>query len=251
MSCWRQAALIRWIQSLRNSPLRARRSRYAYCNECMTCSLAARYERLLLPKYPLARSSVARRCFLLWTARLTLAIRCLLRACRAADVSGRLLQAEQALHARLVATGDFRGLVEPPCASAGLVLEHVVHAGLAAHELAGAGLLEALGRAPVGLHLRHVGFVSPQAAGSPPSLSGVSALSALRCASLAAFAFLSGASTIVMLRPSSLGTTSTLATWATRSATLSRMRRPSSGCWVSRPLNMIVTFTLWPSPRTS
>src|SRR3954453_21784714 len=47
----------------------------------MTCSLAERYERLLLPKYPLARSSVARRCFLLWTARLTLAIDLLLRAC--------------------------------------------------------------------------------------------------------------------------------------------------------------------------
>src|SRR3954451_241923 len=162
----------------------------------MTCSLAERYERLLLPKYPLARSSVARRCFLLWTARLTLAI--YLSFVR---VGRRLLAAEQALHARLVATRDFRGLVEPPGARAGLGLEHVVHAGLAAHELARAGSLEPLGCAPVGLHLRHVGFVSPQAAGSPPSLS---ALSALRCASLAAFAFLSGASTIVMLRPSSL-----------------------------------------------
>src|SRR6476646_5484238 len=96
MSCWRQAALIRWIQSLRNSPLRARRSRYAYCSECMTCSLAARYERLLLPKYPLARSSVARRCFLLWTARLTLAM----------EFSLLLLEAQQTLDTRLVATGD-------------------------------------------------------------------------------------------------------------------------------------------------
>src|SRR3954469_16464456 len=131
MSFCRHAALIRWIQSLRNSPLRARRSRYAYCSECMTCSLAERYERLLLPKYPLARSSVARRCFLLWTARLTLAI-----DLSFVRVGRRLLAAEQALHARLVATRDFCGLVEPPGARAGLVLEHVIHAGLAAHELA-------------------------------------------------------------------------------------------------------------------
>ncbi len=38
----RAAALMRWIHSRRKSPLRARRSRYAYCRECMTCSLADR-----------------------------------------------------------------------------------------------------------------------------------------------------------------------------------------------------------------
>src|SRR5581483_10499667 len=158
MSCWRQAALMRWIQSLRNSPLRARRSRNAYWSECMTCSLAARYDRLLLPKYPLARSSVARRCFLLWTARLTLAIdHRLLRA-----VGGRLLQAEQAFDAVTIATDDLGLALQPARALRRLLLEDVVHVRLAADDLARAGELEPLGGAPVGLHLRHVGR-SPQA----------------------------------------------------------------------------------------
>ena len=39
---YRAAALIRWIQSFRKSPFRARRSRYAYCIEWSSCSLAAR-----------------------------------------------------------------------------------------------------------------------------------------------------------------------------------------------------------------
>ena len=54
-----------------------------------------------------------------------------------------------------------------------------------------------------------------------------------------------------MLRPSNLGNTSTRPTWATASATLSRMRRPSWGCCISRPRNMIVTLTLLPSPRNA
>src|SRR4030081_1316456 len=145
MSFCRQAALIRWIQSLRNSPLRARRSRYAYCSECMTCSLAARYERLLLPKYPLARSSVARRCFLLWTARLTLAIDLLLREWCGGDYKRRLLEAEQALDARLVAAGHLGLALEATGSLRRLRLEHVVHERLAAHDLAGAGQLETLG----------------------------------------------------------------------------------------------------------
>src|SRR5690606_34863278 len=45
----RHAALVRWIQSLRISPLRARRSRNEYCPACMTASFAARNERLRLP----------------------------------------------------------------------------------------------------------------------------------------------------------------------------------------------------------
>src|SRR2546423_10609624 len=119
---------MRWIQSLRNSPLRARRSRYAYCSECMTCSLAARYERVLVPKYPLARSSVARRCFLLWTARLTLAIDLLPRAWNFARVRRclELLQTQQALDARLVATCDLRLALEATGALRWLRLEDVV-----------------------------------------------------------------------------------------------------------------------------
>src|SRR6478735_1475220 len=70
----RHAALMRMIQSLRNSPLRARRSRKAYWPECRTCSFAARRWRLREPEYPSARSRIARRCFLLWTARFTRAM---------------------------------------------------------------------------------------------------------------------------------------------------------------------------------
>src|SRR5262245_41472999 len=65
---------MRTIQSRRNSPLRARRSRYAYCPECMTCSLALRMLRLREPRYPEAASRTLRRRFWLWTDRLTLAI---------------------------------------------------------------------------------------------------------------------------------------------------------------------------------
>src|SRR5579884_316798 len=74
MPCSRHAALMRTIHSRRNSPLRARRSRYAYCSERMACSLALRKLRLRAPEYPWAASSTARRCFLPWTERLTLAI---------------------------------------------------------------------------------------------------------------------------------------------------------------------------------
>src|SRR5665811_1300467 len=74
MSCWRHAALMRTIQSRRNSPLRARRSRKAYAPERMTCSFALRKLRLLAPEYPWAASKTARRCFLAWTERLTRAM---------------------------------------------------------------------------------------------------------------------------------------------------------------------------------
>src|SRR5680860_1577854 len=74
MSCWRHAALMRTIQSRRNSPLRARRSRKAYAPERMTCSFALRKLRLLAPEYPWADSKTARRCFLAWTERLTRAM---------------------------------------------------------------------------------------------------------------------------------------------------------------------------------
>src|SRR5690348_15615782 len=110
MSFSRHAALMRTIHSRRNSPLRARRSRYAYCSECMTCSLALRKLRLREPEYPWAASSTARRCFLPWTERLTLAIS---RSFRAVRVRGgscawSLVRspAEQALDVLAVAAGD-------------------------------------------------------------------------------------------------------------------------------------------------
>src|SRR5206468_4053780 len=51
---------------------------------------------------------------------------------------------------------DHLVLVEPPLAGRGLVLELVLVVGLLAHELARAGHPHALGRALVGLLLRHV-----------------------------------------------------------------------------------------------
>lgn len=52
-----------------------------------------------------------------------------------------------------------------------------------------------------------------------------------------------------MFRPSSLGAASTLAKVCTDSATWSRIFLPRSGWLISRPLNMIVIFTLCPSPK--
>ena len=59
----------------------------------------------------------------------------------------------------------------------------------------------------------------------------------------------SGASTMIMLRPSSFGAASILAIEPTCSATWSRSFLPNSGWLISRPRNMIVILTLWPSPR--
>src|SRR5450756_55177 len=50
----RAAAFIRLIQSFLKSPFRARRSLYAYCRECITCSFAGLKDLLLEPRYPRA-----------------------------------------------------------------------------------------------------------------------------------------------------------------------------------------------------
>src|SRR4051794_15165520 len=64
---------------------------------------------------------------------------------------------EQPLHAIAVAAGDLGLVAEVALPLRGLLLEDVVLERLAPHHLAGAGDLEALGRAAVGLHLRHRG----------------------------------------------------------------------------------------------
>src|SRR5262249_42044789 len=131
---------------------------------------------------------------------------------------------------------------------------------LPAQDLAGAGALEALGRASVRLHLGHrddsVGDVG-QAVASAASAGGASTAGVSPVVSgesvFGRFPLdlgrRGGVSTIVMLRPSCLGADSTIAKSATRSATRSRIFRPSSGCAISRPRNMIVSFTFDPSPR--
>ena len=67
---------------------------------------------------------------------------------------------------------------------------------------------------------------------------------------LAAWARRSGASTMIMLRPSSLGAASTLADGGRPARRRGRGSScPSSGWLISRPRNMIVILTLWPSAR--
>ena len=61
--------------------------------------------------------------------------------------------------------------------------------------------------------------------------------------------FLLGETTMIMFLPSCLGMDSTT-TFSPRSPTSrSRILRPSSVCAISRPRNMIVTFTLFPPLR--
>src|SRR5688572_13091969 len=138
-----------------------------------------------------------------------------------------------------------------------LLLEDVVQERLAAADLAGARDVEPLLRTAVRLHLRHgydsVCSTSVSIGGSSVSMTGSAGASspAAFAAALAASACarLSGASTIVMLRPSRRGDASTLARCLVASATPSRIFIPSSGWATSRPRNMIVSFTLWPSAR--
>src|ERR1019366_7969527 len=63
------------------------------------------------------------------------------------------------------------------------------------------------------------------------------------------FGRFSGASTMTMLRPSSRGMDSDLPSPSIWSAIRSRIFLPSSGWKTSRPRNMIVILTLWPSSR--
>src|SRR4029079_18341421 len=60
-----------------------------------------------------------------------------------------------------------------------------------------------------------------------------------------------GAMTIVMLRPSSFASDSILPMSARLAATRSSTAFPSSRCAICRPRYIIVTFTLFPSPRNS
>ncbi len=83
------------------------------------------------------------------------------------------------------------------------------------------------------------GALGPAAAGPGTAGGGLAA----------ACARLSGARTMTMLRPSSRGIDSTLPTAFTVSAMRLRMSCPNCGRSTSRPRNMIVILTLWPSAR--
>src|SRR5438105_454372 len=103
---------------------------------------------------------MALRCFLPWTARLTRAMGRSFpceggeRGLRRSGGAGRS-DAEQLADLLRIAAGDLGLATEAAGPHARLLLEDVGAEGLAAHDLAGAGDLEALGGASVGLHLGH------------------------------------------------------------------------------------------------
>src|SRR5437879_1488431 len=102
---------------------------------------------------------MTRRCFLPWTARLTLAI--VQFSC-----CGRGLEPELTTDARRVGRRDLGGAGEAPATVWALLLEDVVHALRATTDLARCGDLEPGGGALVRLHLRHGGYSSVLAAGT-------------------------------------------------------------------------------------
>src|SRR6266540_3149955 len=120
----------------------------------MTCSLALRNPRLFAPEYPDAFSSTARRCFLPWTERFTLAI--VTASCVAAVWRRSCLgPAQQTLDVLLVGARDLGAATEATRPPARLLLEQVGTKRLAAPDLARPGDLVSLGCPPVRLHLRH------------------------------------------------------------------------------------------------
>src|SRR5687768_4910689 len=111
------------------------------------------------------------------------------------------------------------------------------------HDLSGPGLLEALGGAPVRLEFRHLSislYSSTGATSAPPSCTAF-------FGALLRPAFWLRMTCIWL--PSWRGIVSATA-WSPRSAiSRSRMRRPISGCAISRPRKKIVALTLSPSGR--
>src|SRR5206468_10815344 len=128
---------------------------------------------------------------------------------------------EEALDRLLVRLVDQRGFAEPALLFAGLVGQDVAEVPAPPLHLALGGQLEALGRAPARLDLRHA---------VPPLPYLVISM-------------------IDMLRPSMRGCCSTAATSATFSAIRSSITLPSSGCVIERPRKKTDTLTRWPSAR--
>src|SRR5205085_49996 len=118
-------------------------------------------------------------------------------------------------------------------AAAVLARQDVLFEGFAPDEFPGCSLLEALGGAAMTLEFWHYAF-------------SVSALT------FAAAGFLPPTfcdRIVCIWLPSCRGMFSGVATSARSSISRSRMRRPISGCAISRPRKKIVAFTLSPSAR--
>ena len=177
-----------------------------------------------------------------------------------------------------VAAGDLGGPREAALPLGRLLLEDVVEAGLAADDLPGPGDLEALGRALVGLHLRHCWLLLSVAPGSgsrvagrcrrssaswtgrPGSVPGLGGrlgrcvpvwLSASAFAlSWAALALLVGGQHHRHVAAVELGHGLDLAHVGRPCRPPARgSAGPAPGGASPGPRNMIVTLTLWPSPR--
>src|SRR5581483_9094072 len=177
----------------------------------------------------------------------------------------------------LTVTAQYLGAAGETAGALGrLLLQDVGAERLPAADLAGPGDFEALGRAPVGLHLRHrcsspagdgrrkitrwarleptrpgPGADAAAPSGAPGGGGGADGAVGRGLGDPAPLGscFLTGARTINMLRPSTRGAASTLPTSLTCSAIRSRIRLPSSGWAISHPRNMIVILTFEPSLR--
>ena len=133
------------------------------------------------------------------------------------------LLAEKLLDDLLVGGGEDSVLVEAALDAARLDLEVVAHSRTLLLDLAGTGDLEALLRTRVGLLLRHVLLFRYSAVVGVSGAAGAASV-ALGCAladsAFASDLFFSGAITIVIFRPSTVGECSTVPNSATASANL-------------------------------
>src|ERR671916_3223317 len=182
---------------------------------------------------------------------------------------------QKTLELLLVGAGQIGRRVEPPLLLRALLLQKVIVAGATALQPAVLACHKAPCGTLVGLHLRHISSTflvsatreeargTGERAGSPPGIAGlvyqtVAYLRAARSlrspcgASSPCWASLDsffGAMTMTMLRPSRLGWLSMRPRSSRSVARRLRSLSPKSGCWTSRPRNMMVTFTLSPPRR--
>src|SRR4051812_40156292 len=144
MSCWCAPALIRVIHNRRKSRFLFLRSRYAYFQPRSTVSFAGFHSLLRAPKAPRAAFMI---CFFRFR-------RGTFDTARGIGVS---LGQDQALHALGVTSrGDYACLTKPAFPLRGFLGQDMALVGLVPAHLACAGDLEALRRAFVSLHFRHI-----------------------------------------------------------------------------------------------
>src|SRR5688572_5248714 len=169
----------------------------------------------------------------------------------------RSLRLEEAVHAREVGRAHEITLLEPVLPLARLLGQDVRVVRVEALELPRPGPLEPLHGGALGLLLRHLlvprlanrrtGGQAEDSADSPSPRSRRSRPPVRLSDGPPYF----GAMTIVILRPSSFASASILPTSARLAATRSSTALPSSRCAICRRRYIMVTLTLFPSPRNS